>query len=77
MQITLQSKFNDVQRPLFLHGLVTQGLLETHMHEYEGGFDVVWQIPFCGQGFDKHGSSGVDNDVVLAFVVVVIFALNK
>ena len=76
MQLKLQSEFN-VQRPLLKHGLVAQGLLGTHMHEYEGGFDVAWQIPFCGQGFDKHGSSGVDNDVVLAFVVVVTFALNK
>ena len=61
--------------PLLKHGLVAQGLLGTHMHEYEGGFDVVWHIPFCGQGFEKHGSSGVDV-VALTYVVVTVSILN-
>ena len=64
-----------MQRPLLRQELITHVLLVEHMHEYDGRFDM--QIPFCGQGFEKHGSRGVEVDVVLAFVVVVTFALNK
>lgn len=68
VQLTLQSKFNDVQRPLFKQGLVTQGLLGTHMHENDGGFDVVdMQIPFC----DEQGS-GIQGSVEVVVVVVVV-----